>query len=124
MHPIVRPLLLIALFLVGCDASCEQACDKLIRTCAAGIPSYNAESCQAECELVQTEYAAQDYLEPEATALQTELNCIQASSCEALLDPAAPACLTAETARLSVFQPVVNKSSTQRESQRETQRAP
>lgn len=105
-----RVFLVLSILLVGCDATCEQACDKLIRTCEAGIPSYNAETCQAECELVQTEYKAQDYLEPELSALQTELNCIQGASCEALLNTDAPACLTAETARLSIFQPVVNKS--------------
>lgn len=89
--------------LTSCDTTCDRACNKLIVDCSGGFPSYNTETCQEDCELIQKEYNSHDYLEPEQTAFQTQLNCIGESTCDALLNPTSPACYTDDTKRLWAF---------------------
>lgn len=82
----LAPMLLLVLG-TGCQATCEDACRKIIKECEAGIPSYNREQCVADCELVQDEYKAHDYLETQSDAFKAELECIQNASCDELLNP-------------------------------------
>lgn len=82
----------VLLMATACDTTCEQACNKLIKDCGAGFPSYNAETCQEECELVQKEYGSYDYLVSEKDAFQRQLDCLGESSCEDILNPNQPAC--------------------------------
>lgn len=98
-------VLLGSLTLPACQNTCEKACSKLINDCQAQFPSYNAKTCEEECTVIQEEYKSHDYLEPEQTAFQTQLDCIAESECSALLDPNAPACFNDDTRRLWAIKP-------------------
>lgn len=93
------------LLTTACQNTCETACNKLINDCSAQFPSYNTKTCQDECTVIQDEYKSQDYLEPELTAFQTQLDCIAESSCDALLNPTSPACFNDNTKRLWAIHP-------------------
>jgi hypothetical protein len=92
--------LLLPLLGTACEATCEDACQKLIDDCEAGIPSYSVKQCSDDCNAVETSYEAYDYLQPQLEALQNQLNCIDDSSCEDITNPDAPACYDEQ---LSVF---------------------
>jgi len=85
-------LALFGLLLGGCDASCTDACKKLIDECEAGIPSYNVTQCETDCNGIQDEYESEVYLEEEAVAFQEQLNCIQKASCDDLLEGEESSC--------------------------------
>lgn len=80
-----------ALF-TGCQATCDSACTKIIETCEGGIPSYSTAQCALDCNAVQTQYEAHDYLQPQLDAFQAQLNCIRDADCADLTDPESPAC--------------------------------
>ncbi len=95
--------LISSLLLYGCQATCQDACRKIIVECEAGIPSYNVTQCAADCSLVQTEYDAHDYLEPQQESFSAQLECIQSASCDEILTPDASGSCYQQFKQLYVF---------------------
>ena len=101
---LVSVLLVITLSLPGCKTSCERACKKVIEDCDGGYEGFPADQCQSECEAMMSQYKDKDTGSDEMQdALQEQLDCIGASECGPLTDPADPGYPACYDPNLSVF---------------------
>lgn len=73
--------------LTGCQATCKEACEKLLECDEVETSRHNIDDCETSCQIEEELY---NYWEDELThdAFEDHLNCIVETSCSEVADGA------------------------------------